>query len=636
MERIEVAQARESPEQATGWPWILVAVTMAAFALRLAMIDEQSLRGDEALSALYAQKTLPEIIEITRFVSGHPPLFYSLLHFWTPVAGSRVLAVRFVAAWWGVLCVPLSYAVGKRLFGVRAGLWTALLLAISPFQIMHSQDARAYSMLAALALAASWMLDEAMRRTSRWKWVCYALLATLLAYTHYFGAFVIAAHGAFFGWDRWRRRGAWLSGILGFAFVGLALLPWLWLARTVVGGGHGAGGRALSLAGMVQQCLLTFGIGYWYESWGAVALPVALAALLLWGVWSGWREHPRGLWLTALCGALPLLAVYALSLRRPVFRERYLIATAPFYALLWGRGLARLPRRAFLLATLCGVIGFNLLALSHYYWDPAYAKSPEWRAAAAFVRDHMQAQDIVVLNHQDQAFLYHLGATDVQVLPAGDNPSAEATRLSLQDLANAAERVWLVPDTALAWDKEGVVSGWLEQECEEVAVYRWRGVDVVLYHTPRLYAQEMVALDARLGADIRLLGYVMRDPSGVAVERLTVRPGQTVRLSLYWQAQASIDRDLVVFAHLLDATGWLRGQQDNQPRSGTFPTRAWSPADVVVDVYRIPLDPSTPAGEMGLEVGMYDPIDGTRLPASGLDADPEQRRVLIDGVQYLP
>ena len=220
------SSARNRSKKAQRWLWIVLATTLAAFVLRVVLIDEQSLRGDEALSAIYAQKSLPEIIEITRFVSGHPPLFYSMLHFWQRAAGGQVFAVRFFALWWGVLCVPLCFSLGKRLLGMRAGLWAALLMAMSPFHIWHSQDARAYSMLAALALASSLALYRALLRSSKGNWAVYALLALLLVYTHYFGAFLVAAHGVFFVWERWRNRGGWISGAMAFASVGLLLLPW--------------------------------------------------------------------------------------------------------------------------------------------------------------------------------------------------------------------------------------------------------------------------------------------------------------------------------------------------------------------------------------------------------------------------
>jgi hypothetical protein len=105
--------------------------------------------------------------------------------------------------------------------------------------------------------------------------------------------------------------------------------------------------------------------------------------------------------------------------------------------------------------------------------------------------------------------------------------------------------------------------------------------------------------------------------------------GDEVRLTLYWRAEEQIAEDYVVFCHVLDETGWLRGQQDNPPRQGTFPTSAWRPGESVIDVYRIPLAADMPPGGALIEVGMYSPLDGERLLVYGQDTDPEQRRILL-------
>ena len=131
------------------------------------------------------------------------------------------------------------------------------------------------------------------------------------------------------------------------------------------------------------------------------------------------------------------------------------------------------------------------------------------------------------------------------------------------------------------------------------------------------------------------MGYVLRDGHGNAVDRIEARPGHGVRLTLYWEAASAVDKDYVVFAHLLDSTGRLRGQQDSQPRWGTFPTKAWIPGEWVVDPYDIPLAADAPPGEYAIEVGMYDPEDGTRLSIAGTDADFEQRRVLLRDRVYV-
>jgi hypothetical protein len=300
-------------------------------------------------------------------------------------------------------------------------------------------------------------------------------------------------------------------------------------------------------------------------------------------------------------------------------------------AALWGRTRAWLDRIALALGVLT-LVGFNLYALARYYVAPAYAKSPEWREAVTFLRERLAPGDAVILNHQDQAFLYYYDDPDLVVLPAPGARDAASVDRALQDLALRHDRVWLLPDTTRGWDQEGLVRGWLEEKGERTLERTWRGVLLERYHTARMVEREYTPLDVRLEGDIRLLGYALRDEDGHAVDHLEVRPGGEVRLTLYWRGDARIDRDIIVFAHLLDHTGWLRGQQDNQPRQGTYPTRAWTPGEQVIDVYRIPVAGDAPLGQALLEVGMYDPASGERLPIRGRDADAGQRRVLLQGI----
>jgi hypothetical protein len=288
-----------------------------------------------------------------------------------------------------------------------------------------------------------------------------------------------------------------------------------------------------------------------------------------------------------------------------------------------------------LVAAVLFLVGWNGLALRAYYLDPDYAKSPEWREALTFVRGRFSPGDVVVLNHQDQSVLYYWD-DDLVALPAPGAHDAASVQAALRDLVDRKDRIWLLPDTSRLWDQEGLVRKWLDENTELVLEHAWRGVLLLRYHTPRYLEQERVSLDARLktdaGAEITLLGYALRDGEGHAVEEVAVVPGGEVRLTLYWRAETHIAGRYVVFCHLLDETGRLRGQQDNPPRQGTFPTDAWTPGDTVIDAYRIPLAPDAPLGEALIEIGMYDPVDGQRLLVQGLDADREQQRILLRNV----
>jgi len=113
-------------------------------------------------------------------------------------------------------------------------------------------------------------------------------------------------------------------------------------------------------------------------------------------------------------------------------------------------------------------------------------------------------------------------------------------------------------------------------------------------------------LDVRLGDRIALLGYDLPD--------VRIRPGEPLHLTLYWQAQGSTDVAYTVFAHLLGSEGRVLAQKDNPPQGGAAPTTGWLPGEVIADEYWIPTPVELPAGPFQIEVGMYDPATGERLP----------------------
>ena len=86
-------------------------------------------------------------------------------------------------------------------------------------------------------------------------------------------------------------------------------------------------------------------------------------------------------------------------------------------------------------------------------------------------------------------------------------------------------------------------------------------------------------------------------------------------LTLYWRPLSQPTGDYKVFAHLMDLQGGLATQRDSLPLEGSVLTSQWSPREVLTDLYRIPLPSDLAEGVYQLEVGMYRPDSGERLPA---------------------
>jgi len=107
------------------------------------------------------------------------------------------------------------------------------------------------------------------------------------------------------------------------------------------------------------------------------------------------------------------------------------------------------------------------------------------------------------------------------------------------------------------------------------------------------------------GNQIALIGYAM--------ERRAVKPGEEIHLTLYWEALAEMERDYTVFTHAIGERDRIWAQVDSQPQGGAAPTSTWSQGQILVDEYRLLVEPDTPPGVYDIEAGLYLAATGERL-----------------------
>jgi hypothetical protein len=74
-------------------------------------------------------------------------------------------------------------------------------------------------------------------------------------------------------------------------------------------------------------------------------------------------------------------------------------------------------------------------------------------------------------------------------------------------------------------------------------------------------------------------------------DRQIVHPGETVNITLYWQALKPINDDALVYIHLLGREWELVGNLDSYPGWGTYPTSLWRPGKILRDRYQVTINP---------------------------------------------
>ena len=143
------------------------------------------------------------------------------------------------------------------------------------------------------------------------------------------------------------------------------------------------------------------------------------------------------------------------------------------------------------------------------------------------------------------------------------------------------------------------------------------------------------------GQDHRTLGYVTVTPHtsvdgipnpvhinfsdqialiGFDMNRRVMKPGETLDLTLWWEALAVPRADYTTFTHLILPPDAVWAGVDKVLRDGALPTSQWQPGQRTEDKYRLTLPAEAPPGLYFVEIGIYDPITMDRLTVNGSDA----------------
>jgi 4-amino-4-deoxy-L-arabinose transferase-like glycosyltransferase len=416
--------------------YAVLLLTLIALALRLYCLDCYGLWYDEVASVEIAGRG-PWAILTDRFggMLVQTPLHYLLV--WLTALpidpAESAVPVRSTSVLAGALAVPVLYGLGREMFGRGAGLLAALLVAVSPVHVGHSQDVRPYALLVLFSSLSVYTLVRAEKGGgARWWWAfAGATIATL--YISYFGlTLFLPALAPFVAWVLWRalrRGGAPLRpGLLSLALVAVASIPIvldvLRVERTPPDLSLLSFKLLFDQLALLPTSLAKVGLGGEAEivvQWILFAL-AALGALA--GLIAG---RTRYVALCALMLVVPALELALFRTTNQVF-QRYAVFALPFYLLLISTGVAGLwaafrrrsleerrpapatpthasPIAQYASRLLVGAVGAGVLLLfvlgTYFYFKPEehrrFSYLPDYRGAARFVAEQADDGDLVVL-----------------------------------------------------------------------------------------------------------------------------------------------------------------------------------------------------------------------------------------------
>ncbi len=399
----------------TSYGRALLAVTGIGLLIRGGFLGLAPLWTDEAFMGVLMRKSLSSMIDVVHNDSL-PPLQY-LLDRLATVFSDTPDALRLPSVLAGTAAIPLSAALGRRLGGDRGGIAAGLLTAGMPLLVLWSRDARMYALATTVVLAMALTLWRAIEQPSWGRVGTYFGVSVLAFYTHYLvGLAVVAQLAAALLFLRPTRTA--LIRTSGAAILaGLTLVPWVLYASPQF---HHAGDaywiEPLSLravAGGLADVVLHLGPMTLIIAAALIGIPVAILLGILAYRAAPTVKRPGYLYLLG-CGGFALAVLFLVSLKKPLFDERFTNLYSTELLPIAGAALAWTGRRWLLVGAATLLVTVSVVQLTTL-------PTADIPALTAPLAGRVEpGRDLVVLNGP-----YHY----FQVLYYGDPNVRDATRV---------------------------------------------------------------------------------------------------------------------------------------------------------------------------------------------------------------
>ncbi len=559
-------------------------------------IAEQSFWVDEGYAFYHAQA--PDLaLSLAR--DTHPPLYFAALRLWSELAGHSELALRWFSLLPSMLSLGLIYQAARELTRERptargsAPTLALLMLALADAENFLAQEARHYTWLLLLTLASILFFLRWLRCGGRRENIAWIVCGITMLHTHYITAFAAAAQGVYaLVWLRGAKRG---RAVLALSIAGLSLLPWLLLVGGQQLGNRGANWSVELSGPVLQDILIRYFSGQWTFVIG-LALLGCCSVIYAPGARYRLRWHRESalllLWLL-----LPFALTVAVNEFLPFLQPRRLNQATPAIALLTALGLANIrpPIRGLLVAAL---IVYGLAQVDFY------RVKPDWRAVAQLTARFAGPGDLVLTDIAggDYQLGYYLRRQVGSAPPLSSGFSYESLKIRrdfypdeyeawLPALLEGQSTVWLT-----YWSGDQSAFAWLERlgfvrSADFVHRHEGGASRVSEIHVFRYDAPGRLKLISRFENGM-MLQYASFDAADLQVDTL-------------WTTSRPLERDYIISAKLLDASGTVAAQHDGTPQLGNRPTSGWEMPETIWSRHVLaPLKPLRP-GDYRLAIQVY-------------------------------
>ncbi len=471
---------------------ILIGIIVVTASTRLYGLDRQSVWYDE----VYEEKVSKLLFSNDRpFDTSRLYLLHSLfIHPMTKIFPGSDFALRIPTFVFGLISVPLLFFLGRRLFNEKVGLLASFLLAISPFHIWHSQDARMYALQWMLALISMLFFLRTLEQPNRGNYIGYLISTTAGLYTHHLTVFLLLLQGLYILIFLRKYKEQFFKWVGLFITVIILYLPLIIINLTILINKSFGFPKETDLKAILYT-IFTYCVGFSIgpssrelhidqslavvKPYLAEIVPIMLAygMLFMLGLWSVRKDRSQLLFLLLLF-IVPIIGIFTLSKLQPTIQYSVRHTGIAFFAFLlfiakgvdWLTTLkSKTLGRILAVLAIVTMTGFSTYSYANYQFDKRYHK-PDIRSAVAYIKDKRMADDIVLCIVNSGVFNRYSRDNDFRCwgLSSNEINDQEKIEAKMQKVVKGKGRLWLVLSREWYADKNGYANAWLDANYEEI------------------------------------------------------------------------------------------------------------------------------------------------------------------------
>lgn len=427
-------------------PWfgygLLFLITLLAAALRFYKLGEWSFWIDEIYTVNRAQIHFSDALQVLQNLPSTLwlPLSVIVTNISLHAFGVTEWSARLASTLIGVMSIPALYVMSRRMIGTLAALIFVLLLALSPWHIFWSQNARFYTSLMLLYTFASLLFFLAIEHDRPIYFIPFYILFYFALSERLIAAFLLPGILLYLGmvWMfRFERpRGLHARNLTVF-LIPILLMIVFEVVRYLFSGASTTTFFITDFADKQVEDPFRLLISIIYN----IGFPVFFLGVFT-GIYLSLKKDRLGLFI--LISAL--LPIILLIIMNPFAftKDRYVFTTLTFWLILCAlavrelvsqtKGLGKFLALGLLVVLMADATGKNI-----QYYMVNHGDRRNWRAAFQLVKEKSQPEDIVVAWWPEFS-RYYLGKEIIATKDVGP-----------EFVLASGDRFWFVIDSETVW-----------------------------------------------------------------------------------------------------------------------------------------------------------------------------------------